>query len=145
MARSAEVNKMLIDLTVILQTTGGYASHLNKDERSHQTTNDMVRCQLFTAGLEDKFWCYELQHTTFLCRRMVKFPSTITPYEEWLSKKPNFKKLHIFGCTMYLHLNNSKSLGIGNEPMLWLGYGPLTAVLLYWNFRNGVVGRCHHA
>ena len=42
LTHSSEVNQLLIDLTVVVQSTGGYASHRNKDEQSHRTTNDMV-------------------------------------------------------------------------------------------------------
>ena len=46
---------------------------------------------------------------------------------------------------MYLHLNDTKSLGVQNQHMVWLGYGPSTAVLSFWNQASNKFGRCHHA
>ena len=144
MAWSSELNKLMIDHTVIFQTTGGFAAHLNTDERCHRTINDMIQCQIYTTGLVESFWCYALQHTTFLRQWIAIYPAKENPYEVWHGSKPDFRKLHIFGCTLYLHLNETKSLGACSEPFVWLGYGPSTAVLLYWNHLTNEFNRCHH-
>ena len=83
LARSFEVNKLLISLNVIMETTGGYASHLNgKDERQHRTHAEAVRSMLYLAGLPESFWCLALAYHTFLQRRWCNYPETITPYEK---------------------------------------------------------------
>ena len=80
---SSEVNKLLIENNIMVQSTGGYASNLNKDERSHRMNIDMIRCQLYTAKLPNKFWCYDLQHSTFACRRICSHHNTVSPYFQW--------------------------------------------------------------
>jgi len=83
LARSKDVNKMLVeDFQIIMQTTGGYASHLNGvTEREHRTDADSIRTSLYAAGLDDNLWCYALLHSTFINRRWCRYPSTVTPYE----------------------------------------------------------------
>ena len=102
MARSHEITKLLVeDFQIIMQTTGGYASHLNGAvERTHRTDGDTVRSMLYCAGLPDKFWCFALLYANYVHRRWCIYPEIITPYEKWTKLKPSFHKLHVFGATV---------------------------------------------
>lgn len=97
LARSYEVNKMLISHHAVTQTTGGYASHLNgKDERQHRTNAAPVRFMLYLSELPEKYWCYALAYSTFIQHCWCNYPHTVTPYEKWHGTKPDYRKIHIF-------------------------------------------------
>ena len=67
LARSAKVNKLLIGLSLSVQTTGGHKYSLNgKDERAYKIYAEMICCMICTAGLPTKCWCYALQMATFI-------------------------------------------------------------------------------
>ena len=52
--QSTEVNHLLLKMEVVLHSTGGYISNLNKDERLYRTYMDMIRCLLYTAKLDNE-------------------------------------------------------------------------------------------
>ena len=67
----------------------------------------------------------------FLCQQIVKYPEKITPYELWHREKPDFRKSHILGSTLYLHLHDKKYLGMRSElvmvrPLLFCYIGIIT-------------------
>ena len=85
----------------MVQPTGGYASNLNKDEMSHRTNSDMIRCQIYTAKLPEKFRRYALQHSIFVCRRIYSHPKTMSPYFQW-HKKSQITKSCMFLDAQYM-------------------------------------------
>ena len=129
---------------MVIHSTGGEASNLNKDKQSHRTLNNMMQCLLYTAALPDCLWCFALQHATFIHQRICTKGCTETPYFLWHDKHPDFWKLHVFGSTIYVHNDSSKSLGEPSFPAAWLGYGPSTSLLLYWDPDRNIYLRCHH-
>ena len=63
---SSRVNKMLLIEKVVDQSTWGCVSHLNKDERAHCNTNNMIICQFYTTGMRDKNYFYAQQHMNYI-------------------------------------------------------------------------------
>ena len=53
--------------------------------------------------------------------------------------------MHVFGSTVYVHNDNDKTSGGRSFAAVNLGYGPLTAIILYWDNKRHFYGRCHHA
>ena len=53
--------------------------------------------------------------------------------------------MHVFGSTIYAHNDNDAALGNRSFLAVWLGYGPSTAIILYWDKARNIYGRCHHA
>ena len=43
-----------------------------------------------------------------------------------------------------MHDNNSKTLGDKSFLAVWIGYGPSTAILLYWDHNKDNYDQCHH-
>ena len=69
LVRNYEVGKLLVEKHVIMQSTGAFASSLNgKDERSHRTYSEMMRCMLHIARQPQEQWCYAFCYSIFLCR-----------------------------------------------------------------------------
>ena len=146
LARSTEVNRLLISKRILMETTGGYSSNLNgKDERQHRTNSEMVRVMLYLSGLDDSYWCLALSYATFLKRRWCSYPDIITPYERWHKTKPDFRKIHLFGAPVYVYEKEDKKLVHNNKVGIFLGYSTSTAVVLYRSMKNKEILRCHHA
>ena len=53
--------------------------------------------------------------------------------------------MHVFGSTIYAHNNNDQKLGDKSFSAVWLGYGPSTAILLYWDPVRNIYDRYHHS
>jgi len=147
LARSTEINKMLIDeFDIIMHSTGGYASHLNGiTERGHRTDADSIKASLYAANLDDKYWCFALLHSNFINRRWCRYPTTTTPYELWTGKKPDFRTMHIFGASIYVHNEQAKKLDHKTCKGIFLGFGASTAVVYYLDQNKQTIKRAHHA
>jgi len=147
LARCEELNKMLLnEFQIVMQTTGGYASHLNGiTERGHRTDANTIRTSLYSAGLGDEYWCFALMHSNFVNRRWCRYPDKVTPYEKWHNTKPSFRKLHIFGATLYVHNHEAKGLQTKSETGIYLGFGASTAVIYYLDPIKKTIKRAHNA
>lgn len=146
LARCTELNKLLVeDFQIVMQSTGGYASHLNGvTERGHRSDANTIRTSLYAAGLEDKYWCFALMHSNFLNRRWCRYPETSTPYEKWNNTKPSFNKLHVFGATIYVHNHQAKRLQPKSDTGIYLGFGASTAVFYYLDPILKTIKRAHN-
>ena len=147
LARSHEVNKMLVEeFNIVMQTTGGYASHLiGCTERGHRTDGDSIRTSLYAAGLSNEYWCFALMHSNFINRRWCRYPDTVTPYQKWNKNKPSFSKFHTFGSTMYIHKHDAKKLDPKSTAGIFLGYGASTSIMYYLDTKTNQIKRAHHA
>ena len=147
LARCEELNKALVEeFNIVMQTTGGYASHLNGiTERGHRTTCDSIRTSLYSAGLSDKYWCFALMHSNFINRRWCRINETKTPYEKWHNVVPSFNKLHIFGATIYVHDHTAKKLDPKASTGIYLGYGASTSIIYYLDPLKNTIKRTHNA
>ena len=146
LARSYEVNKLLISLNVVMETTGGYSSHLNgKDECQHRTKAAVVRSMLYLTGLPEKYWCLALAYCTFLQRRWCNYPETVTPYEKWHKQKPDYRTIQMFGAPVYVFEKDDRKLVHSNKIGIFMGYSSTTAVVLYQDCKSKELKRCYHA
>ena len=103
----------------------------------------MIRCELYTAKIPDKLWCHVLQHSNFVWRRVCAHPKMDYPYFMWHNKKLDFKKMHVFGCTVYVPENHNKKLGDRIFPATSLWYRPSTSVILNGDQFNNIFDWCH--
>jgi len=144
--RSKAIKKMLVtEYGITMLATGDYASHINETaERSHRTAAETVRTSLYAAGLPDKFWCFALMYANYLSHRGCAYPDTVTPYEKWTTTKPSFRKLHIFGATIYVHDDTSKKLQDRAKVGIFLGYAATTSVVYYFDKLKNTIKRAHH-
>lgn len=144
LGRYFEVNRMPVqEFNVVMQTTGGYASHLNGcTERGHRTDVDNVRANLYVAALDDKVRCFPLMHSNFVNLRWCRYPTTVTPYEK---VKPSFRKFNAFGATIYVHNPATKTLDHKATSEIFLGFGASTAIMYYYDPIITTIKRAHHA
>ena len=105
----------------------------------------MVRRMCYNAALDTNLWCFAQQYATFLLRRWHNHSKTKTPYELWFGKKPSWKHLHIFGCRVYVHKDQTTALDENNERGIFLGYGPSTSCVYYRTLKPPhKINRSHH-
>ncbi|KAH9761919.1 Integrase catalytic domain-containing protein [Citrus sinensis] len=79
-------------------------------ERMNRTILEKVRCMLSNAGLGKEFWA---EAVVYACHLINRLPSTAiegrTPMEMWTGKPTtDYNSLHVFGCTVYYHVKESK-------------------------------------
>ena len=145
LARCTAFLQLLVFHKIHLDTTGSYASFLNKDERGHRTNLGMIKSMLFGSGLGHRFWCYSLQYSVFLRRRFCNHTASITPFEAWHGQKPSFKNIHIFGAPVYAHDAPKQKLDPNNILGYFLGYGATTSSILFYDPCTQQVKRAFHA
>ena len=106
LSRSLNFKKMCEQYGYILQTTGAYASQQNGlAEKPNKDLAQIMRCLLYSAGLDSKFWSYAIRHSVYLKNRWPH--SSLhwkTPYEMLHKTKPDLTHLRVFGA-----LVNTKS------------------------------------
>jgi hypothetical protein len=57
LANNSKFSGFLLDRSITLESTGGYASFLNgKIERPHRTLGQMVRAMILNSGLPSNLW-----------------------------------------------------------------------------------------
>jgi hypothetical protein len=103
LARSYEFTELLLQHSITLETTGGYASFLNgKVERPNRTIADMVHALYFNAGHSPDKWCYAAETAADIYRLTLHSALGISPYEAWYGVKPRIDDLRVWGCTVYV-------------------------------------------
>lgn len=129
LARSYEVNKMLVEeFHILMQTTDGYSSHLNGiTERGHRTDADSIWTYLYTAGPGDKYWCFVLLHSNHSNRSWCKFPDLVTPYAKTDQNESVLQQAtHIWVNHVHAWLEGKEAWSKGSNrhfPLLWNLYG----------------------
>ncbi len=109
LARSFEFTELLLQHSITLETTGGYASFLNgKVERPNRTIADMVRALYFNAGHSANKWCYAAETAADIYRLTLHSALGISPYEAWYGIKPRIDDLRVWGCTVYVREDSPK-------------------------------------
>ena len=106
----------------ILQPTGAYASKQNGlAEKPNQDLAQIMRCLLYSAGLDSRFWSYALRHAVYLKNRWPHASlNWMTPYESIHQQKPDLSHLRVFGSLVnvkssakrYMKLDTMSSQGI---------------------------------
>jgi len=111
LANNSEFSDFLVDRSISLESTGGYASFLNgKVERPHRTIGQMVRAMLLNSGLPSTLWCYAAETAADIYRYTFHSALNKTPYEAWYGVKPHINNLRVWGCHVYVRIPNPKKL-----------------------------------
>ena len=110
LGKSKAFQQMIAECNYILKTTGSDSSAQNGlAEKPNQDLARMMRCMLYGAGLDSRYWSYALRHAVYLKNRL---PHTslqfVTPYEKMNNKKPDLSRLKIFGSKVQIKDSNSK-------------------------------------
>jgi hypothetical protein len=112
LANSAEFCKLICDMNCILETTGGGNSTNNgMVERGNRVNANMVRTALTTMQTIlgddlppdfniEELWCFALQHSVFVRRRLYNRMRKEIPYFLVYKRRPSFRELIPFGSIL---------------------------------------------
>lgn len=109
---------------IVMDITIPYTPQLNgKAERLNRTLLDKARSLIFDSGIEKTFWGEAIRVAAYLLNRCPSETVPKTPYEIWTNRKPNFKRLQIFGSEAYAKvLGPLKKLEERSKKYIFIGY-----------------------
>ena len=74
-------------------------------QQANRTIMEMVRCMLFDARLEQKFWGYAALTPVHIINQLPRSThANKTPFDLWFKVQPSFNHLRVFGCSAYRHI-----------------------------------------
>ena len=126
---SAEFEQILLDLFILHEYSNAHEHfQLGRAERSVGLISQSARLMHLTSGLPKKVWPFAVLHAVYILNRVpTKANHYKTPYEELLGKKPNLKKLKIFGSLIYGYMHKVQSsdwkMDARGIPMAYIGEG----------------------
>ena len=102
LAHSSEFTEFFkVEATVMLETTGGYASFLNgKVERHHCTIANMVRSMLKNSSHNKHKWCYAAETAADIYHGILHSAINASPHFAWYNIHPCIFDYCIWGCTI---------------------------------------------
>ena len=112
---------------ISVQYTAGYSPQQNGiAERKNRSLIEMVRCMLFDARMEQRYWAEALSTAVHLQNILPTKPLDATPYELWTGVKPKVDHLRIFGCSAWVHIPKvkRKKLDATAQKLTFVGYSP---------------------
>src|SRR5262249_2539501 len=113
----------LRDLGIVSRWTPPYTpQHNGVSERRNRTLLDMVRSMMSRSGLPIYLWGYALETAAYLINRVPSKSVSLTPYEVWKGKKPNFSHLKIWGCPAHVKKHQADKLESRTDRCRFIGY-----------------------
>jgi hypothetical protein len=150
-----EFAQYLEDEGIIPEMSAPYTQGQNGvAERSWRTLADMACTMIKHAGLDKSFWAEAMSYACFISNRL---PTAALddgiPYDKWRSlssvrlQKNNSKKLLVFGCPAFVHVDKSRRRGKLSDKakkMVFLGFDTRSkAYRLYNPATKRVVNSLH--
>lgn len=94
-----------------------------KAERLNRTLCEKTRALLFESGLNKGFWTEAINVAAYVTNRSPSNSKRATPEEIWSGKRPDLRKLKIFGSTAYAKsLTPLKKMEERSKKMTFVGY-----------------------
>ena len=142
---SAEFENFCLDNLVHQETTVPHTPEQNGvAERSWRTLDEMARCNRHHANLKENFWAHAITASAHIRNRCITrahqvhksiYPKeNVTPYELFHNEVPSVASLRVFGCTAYIHLNETERYGKWDdkaEKGIFVGYAGSKGWLVY--------------
>ena len=122
---------------ITLKLSPPYTQALNGAvERSLGIYRARAACLLATAQLTYRFFNYAMEYACEIGRCMINKESGLTPHEMVHKSKPDYKRLHPFGCLVVVFVPKERRKDWTNvlqksEPGLFLGYRSQRIVIVY--------------
>jgi hypothetical protein len=102
-------------------------------KRMNRTIISKVRCMLYNARMNKRFWDEAANTACYLINRSPSIPlNKKTPIEVWSGTSADYSQLKVFGCTAYAHIDNRK-LEPRAVKYLFLGYSSGVKGYKLWN------------
>jgi transposase InsO family protein len=90
-------------------------------ERMNRTLVEMARSMIYHANIPQKFWAEAISTAAYLRNRCPtsSFKGE-TPHERWFGVKPDVDHIRVFGCLVYMHIQDEKRRKHEYDPHLVL-------------------------
>jgi len=123
----------------IMDPTAPRAAFQNaKAERQNRNFGKTVQCLLFNANLGPEYWSFALLHAVFLKNRLWHCTTNQVPLTAYTGKRPNAKRLRVFGCPIVVrHQTRKAKLDLNTSAGTFLGYTATDKNVVY---RDSVTG-----
>jgi dUTP pyrophosphatase len=124
----------------IMDPTAPKAAFQNaKAERPNRNLAKTVRCLLYNANLGPEYWSFALLHAVYLKNRLPHCTTNQVPLTAYTGKRPNAKRLRVFGCPVVVrHMDRKAKLDLNTTAGIFLGYTATDKNVIY---RDSVTGR----
>jgi hypothetical protein len=98
-----------------------------KAERLNRSLMDKTRALLYDSHMPANMWGECARVACYILNRCLtqSLPDLKTPYEMWFGKKPDYNKMHLFGCTAHAkNLTRLQKLDSRSNKYCHVGYSP---------------------
>ena len=124
---------------IIHQVTAPYTPQQNGTaERKNRTLVEMINSMLISSGLPLSMWGDEILSTCYILNRVPLKNKDITPYELWFNRKPNLRRLKVWGCLAYVRKPEPKRPKLGNRTYkcVFIGYSSNSTTYRFLNLET---------
>lgn len=123
---NSEMIRYLTKAGIQLETTAPYTPQQNgRSERDNRTLVESARSMLHAKNLPVKLWAEAINTGAYVLNRT---PTTrtkgTTPYEIWMSKKPDLTHMKIFGSEVFAHVPKERRTKWDkkSKKLIFVGY-----------------------
>ena len=105
-------------------------------ERMNRTIQEAARSMMHNAGLEYGFWGEAVETAVILRNRSPTVAvENMTPYENFMGKKPDVSNLKVFGCNAYMHIakETRKKWDPKSKKCIFIGYSLYSKAYRLWD------------
>jgi hypothetical protein len=136
---SADFNKVCVMAGILREHTIRATPEQNGAvERVNRHISEGATALLTEAGLPPSFWGFAVLafiHVANMSSSHVH--KGTTPYEQWHGRKPSAKRLRVFGCAAYVHLQKDqrRALEAHTHKCIFVGYPSDRPGWMFWDSR----------
>ena len=144
---SMAFKEMVADEGFALELTGSDSSAQNgMAENPNRTYGQVMRCLLHASDLGPEYWSYALTHAVYIKNRLPHHSIKMTPFEKFTGRKPNLKRLRIFGSKVYSRQPGKRSYKLDHhtDGGVFLGYTATDKIVNYIDEQTGRVKTATH-
>ena len=149
LARSSAFRETMMEkhLYVVEPTGADSPSQNGGAEKWNDTLAVTTRALLYGASLPAKYWSAALTHAAYLHNRRVHHGTFSTPFERWYGRKPNLRRLRVFGSRVCVKRTGYRRAKLDRHDFtgIFIGYTATDANIRYIDINSGIVKSCHHA
>ena len=142
---SDKFEQILLDRGIKHEKSSPYTPSENgKIERVWRTIFDMARALMIDANLPRDLWTYAIKMSAYLRNRCINNRLNMTPLEAATGKRPNMRRLHIFGSKCFVLNQHRRKLDPKATPGVFLGYDDTSPAHIVYFPENGKISlvRC---
>jgi len=93
----------------------------------------MTRCALFDSGLQPHFWCFAIEHQTYIYNSLLHTATNEQPDYLWLNKCRSINDLKVWGCEIYPITPSPTKLESRVQHGYYMGTTNTTSIFKWWD------------